>query len=282
MCVFAVDQLMYGSMLYDDDHWVEDTMPNIVIKIIALSLLCAACSLETKPVLKARPLDQCVILLHGLARTASSMEDMEIALKENGYTVVNVDYPSREHKIEDLATTVIPESIASCNTHTPGKIHFVTHSLGGILVRYYLAHNTMDNLGRIVMLSPPNQGSEAVDALKDFPGFYLINGPAGEQLGTDDASIPNNLPPVDYDVGIITGDETINYILSMLIPGDDDGKVSIESAKVPGMLDFLIVHHSHPFIMEADDVITQTLTFIRSGKFDHALEQNAPIDYWSD
>ncbi|WP_455206595.1 esterase/lipase family protein [Kaarinaea lacus] len=248
------------------------------IKIITLTFLCAACALETKPILETRPLDQCVVLLHGLARTASSMEDMEIALQENGYHVVNVDYPSREHKIEDLATTVIPQSIASCNQQVSGEIHFVTHSLGGILVRYYLAHHTMENLGRVVMLSPPNQGSEAVDALKDFPGFYLINGPAGEQLGTDDASIPNNLPPVDYDVGIITGDETINYILSMLIPGDDDGKVSIERAKVQGMLDFLVVHHSHPFIMEADDVITQTLTFLRDGKFDHTLEQTLPID----
>ncbi|WP_455222092.1 esterase/lipase family protein [Kaarinaea lacus] len=238
--------------------------------------------METKPILKTRSLDQCVVLLHGLARTASSMGEMEIALKENGYYVVNVDYPSREHKIEDLATTVISRSIAACEHHRPSKIHFVTHSLGGILVRYYLAHNTIDNLGRVVMLSPPNQGSEVVDALKDMPGFYLINGPAGEQLGTDDASIPNNLPPVDYDVGVITGDETINYILSMLIPGDDDGKVSIERAKVQGMLDFLIVHHSHPFIMEADDVITQTLTFLRDGKFDHTLDQTTPIDYWSD
>ncbi|WP_455374836.1 esterase/lipase family protein [Kaarinaea lacus] len=257
-------------------------MPNIFIKIIALSLLCAACSLETKPAQKPRPLDQCVVLLHGLARTASSMEDMEAALKENGYYVVNVDYPSREHKIEDLATTVVPQSIAACNNHTVNKIHFVTHSLGGILVRYYLAHNTINNLGRVVMLSPPNQGSEVVDALKDMPGFHLINGPAGEQLGTDDASIPNNLPPVDYEVGVITGDTTVNYILSTLIPGDDDGKVSIERAKVQGMLDFLVVHHSHPFIMEADDVITQTLTFLREGQFDHTLKQPAPVDYWSD
>jgi len=282
MCVFAVDQLIYGRMLYGDDHWVSYRMPNFVLKIIALSFLCAACSLETKPILETRPLDQCVVLLHGLARTASSMDDMEIALRANGYDVVNMDYPSREHKIEQLAATVIPESIASCKNHSPGKIHFVTHSLGGILVRYYLAHNSMDNLGRVVMLSPPNQGSEVVDKLKDMPGFYLINGPAGQQLGTDDASIPNNLPPVDYEVGVITGDETINFILSTLIPGDDDGKVSIERAKVPGMLDFLIVHHSHPLIMEADDVITQTLAFLRDGKFDHTLEQKAPIDYWSD
>ena len=282
MCVFAVDQLIYGRMLYGDDHWVSYRMPNFVLKIITLSLLCAACSLETKPVLETRPLDQCVVLLHGLARTASSMEDMETALREQGYYVVNVDYPSRDYKIEDLATTVVPQSIALCNQDTSGKIHFVTHSLGGILVRYFLAHNTLDNLGRVVMLSPPNQGSEVVDALKDMPGFYLINGPAGQQLGTDDASIPNNLPPVDYEVGVITGDTTVNYILSMLIPGDDDGKVSIERAKVHGMLDFLVVHHSHPFIMEADDVITQTLTFLRDGKFDHTLEQTAPIDYWSD
>lgn len=247
-------------------------MHKFILIIITLSLLCSACAFDTKPVSEARPPDQCVILLHGLIRTANSMDNMELALLENGYYVVNADYPSREHKIEHLAENVISESVISCNNHVSGNIHFVTHSLGGILVRYYLANNAVDNLGRVVMLSPPNQGSELVDTLKDIPGFSLIHGPAGEQLGTGKASLPNNLPPVDYDVGIITGDETINYILSMLIPGDDDGKVSIERAKVKGMTDFLVVHHSHTFIMKADDVITQTIMFLRDGQFDHTLQ----------
>lgn len=217
--------------------------------------------------------DQCVILIHGLARTASSMETMQTALQQQGYFVVNMDYPSRKHRIEDLAVTVIPEGIALCQKNEAETIHFVTHSLGGILVRYYLAYHDMENLGRVVMLSPPNQGSEAVDTLKDVPGFYLLNGPAGDQLGTDDSSIPRHLPAVNFEVGIITGNETINYILSTFIPGDDDGKVSIESAKVGGMTDFIVVPHSHPFIMTADDVIMETLTFLQNGSFSHSITE---------
>lgn len=235
-------------------------------------LLIYACTPAIKPTTELVKLEQCVVLLHGLARTASSMEDMEEALLGKGYYVVNMDYPSREYNIEDLASSVIPESIAKCNNYNANKIHFVTHSMGGILVRHYLANDNIKNLGRVVMLSPPNQGSEVVDSLKDMPGFELINGPAGMQLGTDKASIPSQLPSVDYEVGVITGDTSINLILSTLIPGDDDGKVSIERAKVKGMADFLVVDHSHPFIMQADDVITQTISFLKFGRFEHDLE----------
>ena len=240
-----------------------------LIILFALVLSIAACATQPKPGLNTSKVDQCVILLHGLARTSSSMETIEYALLANGYYVINVDYPSREHSIEHLASSVIPDRITTCNNHMAGDIHFVTHSLGGIIVRQFLVENKLANLGRVVMLSPPNQGSEVVDALKNIPGFYQINGPAGMQLGTDENSIPGNLPPVTYEVGVITGNETVNYILSMIIPGVDDGKVSIERAKVEGMTDFLVVGHSHPFIMKSDEVIAQTLAFLRAGQFNH-------------
>jgi len=197
------------------------------------------------------------------------MEKMETALVQEGYHVLNVDYPSRHHRVEELATRIIPAAFNECDPQRVDKIHFVTHSLGGILVRYYLAHYELASLGRVVMLSPPNQGSEVVDKLRNFPGFRWINGPAAEQLGTDDAGIPAQLPPVDYEVGVIAGDKTINFINSMLIPGKDDGKVSVERAKVAGMVDFLITHHSHPFIMRARDVIEKTVFFLDHGHFDH-------------
>lgn len=254
-------------------------MFNLLIKIIVLSLFCSACTIKTKITTDIKKVDQCVILLHGLARTSDSMDEMENALLENGYYVVNVDYPSREHDIEYLATTVIPKSIKLCNEYVEGDVHFVTHSLGGILVRYYLAHNAINNLGRVVMLSPPNQGSEIVDELKESPGFYLINGPAGMQLGTDSESVPANLPPVNYEVGVITGDETINFILSIIIPGADDGKVSIERAKVEGMTDFLVMHISHPFIMQGHEVIAQTIKFLQVGQFDHNAVENIPPQF---
>ncbi len=196
------------------------------------------------------------------------MDTLEEALLEAGYRVVNDDYPSRHMSIEQLAAAAIPKALERCGSDE--RVHFVTHSLGGILVRYYLSTAEIPNLGRIVMLSPPNQGSEVVDKLADVPGFDLINGPAGRQLGTDAESLPRRLGPANFDVGIITGDSTFNPILSMLIPGEDDGKVSIENAKLEGMADFLVVPHSHPFIMSADVVICQALHYLRHGRFDRS------------
>ena len=210
---------------------------------------------------------ECVILLHGLARTSRSMNTMEKMLRAAGYEVVNTDYPSRKHSIETLSKQFIPPALDQCHNIRVGKIHFVTHSMGGILLRWYLSGNEINKLGRVVMLSPPNQGSEVVDKLKHLPGYSLLNGPAGHQLGTDEASMPSRLGAADFEVGVITGESSINFFLSMLIPGDDDGKVSVERAKLQGMKEFLIVPYSHPFIMKRKAVIHEVIHFLRAGSF---------------
>ncbi len=212
----------------------------------------------------------CVILLHGLARTSASMTKAATVFAERGYAVVNVGYPSREYPVEELAPIAIREGLAACPKD--GKVHFYTHSLGGILVRYYLEYNDIARLGRVVMVAPPNRGSQVVDSLKGVPGFGILNGPAGEQLGTDDNSVPLGLGPVDYPVGIIAGTKTFNPILSQFLPNPDDGKVSVESTKIIGMSDFIELPHSHPFIMKAPDAIDQAVTFIETGRFTHSGE----------
>ncbi len=215
---------------------------------------------------------ECAILLHGLARTSASMSTMATALQQAGYQVVNQGYPSRELPIEKLAGLAINQALAQCRQdQLDTTIHFVTHSMGGILVRYFLAYQPVKNLGRVVMLSPPNQGSETIDKLGDMPGFGWLNGPAGQQLGATNASLPNRLGKADFPLGIITGDRSINLILSALIPGPDDGKVAINRARIEGMADFLVVHHSHPFIMKIPEVIEQTIWFLNQGHFRHAL-----------
>ncbi|MDH3393256.1 MAG: alpha/beta hydrolase [Desulfobulbaceae bacterium] len=216
---------------------------------------------------------ECVILLHGLARSENSLLKLERNLRKQGFNVVNIGYPSREKNIQRLSVETINLAIAECTKVNATKIHFVTHSMGGILVRYFLDVNKLPNLGRVVMLSPPNQGSEVVDKLKDFELFKWINGPAGQQLGTDKESLPNKISPPDYEVGVITGDRTINPILSLIIPGEDDGKVSVKRAKLMGMKDFLVVHKAHPFIMNDENVINQVIYFIRNGIFEKDLSR---------
>ncbi len=210
---------------------------------------------------------EAVILLHGLARTDKSMAKMAAALEAEGFTVLNVDYPSREATVEALANKVIPAALADPKLKDAERLHFVTHSLGGILVRQYLKTEHPTNLGRVVMLGPPNQGSEVVDRIGDWRAFSAINGPAGKQLGTGPDSVPNQLGPVDFELGVIAGDRSINWINSLMIPGPDDGKVSVERTKVAGMKAHLILHATHPYLMKNARAIRETINFLRHGQF---------------
>jgi pimeloyl-ACP methyl ester carboxylesterase len=207
----------------------------------------------------------CVVLLHGLLRSSTSMQALGERLDDAGYLVVNVDYPSREFPIETLAPMAMEQGLAGCGDEAP--LHFVTHSMGGILVRYYLAQQVLPDLGRVVMIAPPNQGSEVVDRLGSMPGFRLMNGPAGMQLGTGPDGIAARLPAVDYTVGVIAGTRSINLLLSRFLPNPDDGKVSVASTRVAGMTDFITMPYSHPLIMQRRAVIEQVLRFLAVGQF---------------
>lgn len=210
---------------------------------------------------------EAIILLHGLSRTGRSMNKASRRLAEFGYKMINLDYPSRHHDIRFLALKYIGQALSECDSEKVKRIHFMTHSLGGILVRYYLSINTIEKLGRVVMLAPPNQGSEIVDKLGAWRLFKVFNGLAGLQLGTDLASVPNNLGVLNFQAGIIAGDKTINPFLSLLIPGANDGKVSVNRSQAEGMRDFIVVPSPHPFIMQSDYVIQQALYFIQKGQF---------------
>jgi triacylglycerol lipase len=212
-----------------------------------------------------------VVLMHGLGRTRESMKMLEKRLLRQGYEVHNLNYPSRKRSIDDLVE-VLHEDLTRCCVAPERKIHFVTHSLGGILVRAYLKKYSIENLGRVVMMSPPNQGSEIVDLLRNLWLFQKVTGPAGQQLGTDSTSVPNSLGPVTFTLGIITGNRSINPFFSWMIPGPDDGQVAVERAKVEGMTDFLIVPYGHTFIMRHEAVAQQTVHFLRTGHFRRAID----------
>lgn len=211
-------------------------------------------------------MNECVILLHGLARSAHSMDKMAERLTLQGYKVLNIDYPSRSYSIEQLAEKTISDALLQCEGM---PVSFVTHSMGGILVRQFLSNHTVKNLNKVVMLGPPNKGTEIVDKLSNIPGFHLVNGDAGMQLGTGALSVPNQLGKANFDVGIIAGTQSINLILSSLIPDTDDGKVSVESTKVEGMNDHIEMPTTHVFMMRNDAVIEQVLHYLKQGKFEH-------------
>jgi pimeloyl-ACP methyl ester carboxylesterase len=211
----------------------------------------------------------CVFLLHGLCRTSRSMGKLHKALVRAGYDVVNVNYPSRHFPLARLARDILDHIRVHTHQKHYACIHFVTHSMGGIIVRHMLATHTFSNLGRVVMLSPPNQGSEVVDRLRHLSLYQWLNGPAGLELGTSPNNPPSLLGPAHFDLGIIAGRKTINFLLSTMIPGENDGKVSIQRAQLAGMQDFLVVNATHSFIMKNSKVIDHVLSYLKKGRFRH-------------
>jgi len=195
---------------------------------------------------------------------------MERALSAAGFQVLNVDYPSRSASTEQLSEDVVGQAVDECQHAGAKTIHFVAHSFGGILVRSYLARHRLTNVGHLVMLGPPNQGSEVVDKLGKLKLFRRVTGPAGAELGTGTTSIPSKLGPPNCSVGVIAGSRSLNWINSLMIPGRDDGKVSIERTKVAGMADHFVVRATHPFLMRNQTAIRQTISFLRAGRFGSA------------
>jgi triacylglycerol lipase len=208
-----------------------------------------------------------VILLHGLGRSATSMKRLEWSLTRQGYRVINVSYPSTRQSIADSATISLGR-ILKDRVHEPdARIHFVTHSLGGIVLRQYLAQNQIPNLGRTVMLAPPNQGSELADKLKRNWLYRSFTGPTGQELGTDAAARPLQLGPANFELGIIAGNRSLNPFFSAAIPGPDDGKVEVARTWLDGASDFLVVPHSHTWLAWRCDVIAAVTHFLRAGSF---------------
>jgi len=219
--------------------------------------------------------DECVILLHGLARSASSMDELATKLTARGYYVANIDYPSREKPISELSAIAVSAGLEACAHHQATPVNFVTHSLGGILVRHYYQQRSTAEVKRVVMLGPPNHGSEVVDNLKELPGYELLNGPAGMELGTGEDALPNRLGGVRFDLGVIAGTQSINPILSSFLPNPNDGKVSVESTRVEGMCGFVALPVTHTFLMRNHQVIAEVIHYLETGRFASPLAEEA-------
>lgn len=213
----------------------------------------------------ASPLET-VIVAHGLGRTTASMAILAGRLEDAGYHVVRFGYPSTEATLDDLVA-LLEETVESCCADAPETVHFVAHSMGGVVAWSWIARHSPGHEGRVVLLSPPSRGSEIIDALEETPLLESALGPAGSRLGTDSTDIPASLPPVDFTLGVITGDRSLDPIGSWLIPGPDDGKVAVDRARVEGAADFLVLPATHTFIMNREDVAEQAIRFLRNGQF---------------
>lgn len=208
-----------------------------------------------------------VVLLHGIRRTSRSSQKMQTALEAAGFATLNVGYATRSKPIEALAADIHP-AVERFAESLDGSVHFVCHSMGGLLARVYVARHRPQRLGRMVMLGTPNGGSEIADRLKHIGAYRAWFGPAGQQLGTQrDAAVAAMFPAVDYPVGIIAGNRSVYSISSAFLPKPHDGKVSVENTKLDGMADHIVMETSHPWLVRNGPAIEQTIVFLRDGEF---------------
>ena len=211
----------------------------------------------------------CVVLLHGIGMQGYVMKRIESALTGSGYRVVNISYPSREMPFEQLAGEYLPAQLKDHDVARAPHLHFITHSMGSLIVRKLLHDARPANLGRVVMIGPPNHGSTAAD---EASSYTLLRDYIGEnlgRLGTGDNSIVRTLGPADFDVGIIAGEVAINPVFGAVLTGKNDGAVTVESARLEGMRDFIVVPYSHTVMLWRDEVIAQALAYLRDGRFRH-------------
>lgn len=208
-----------------------------------------------------------IVLLHGLGRTRYSLWPIAREAMRRCYRVHNLGYPSRREPIEQLAESVGQRVREIAGEE--GAVDVVTHSMGGIVLRAAVASRALpaETVRRVVMLAPPNHGSELADRLRDYRVYRLALGPAGQQIGTNEESVPRRLPPPPFEVGIIAGRRSANPLFARALSGEGDGKVTVASAQLEGMRELVVVDRSHTFMMWAPDVLAHIFSFLETGRF---------------
>lgn len=209
-----------------------------------------------------------VIVLHGILMGKWHLSRLAGYLQAQGYEVINIDYPSRKYSIQELIK-LLTQQIKNMNLDDARTIHFVGYSLGGILVRGIINQYRPNHLGHVVQIGPPNHGSEVADFLKKYFNklYFKVCGPAGQDLGTESSELDMSLGKVNYPLGVIAGNASISPISSWIIPGEDDGKVSVESTRLSGMTDHIVLPISHIFLPLRSSVHQYVHTFLQTRKF---------------
>ena len=250
------------------------------LRLLALPALVAILALPIRSAVPDTPSQasgeptHCVVLLHGIGGFALIMKSIELRLEKQGYVVANVTYPSLAEPIETLAIEAVEEGLDRCKAEGFGRIHFVTHSMGGILVRQYLSQTEIPGLERVVMLAPPNQGSQFADYVGASPLKKVYEPEVLPQLGTGERSVPRRLGPAEFELGVIAGTRNLRKLLPGTPKEPSDGVVTIEETKASGMTDFLDIPATHTSIVWNKEAQRQTVHFLRNGKFDRTPEKD--------
>jgi len=207
-----------------------------------------------------------LVLVHGLKRTRASMRPAALMARRRGYAVCNWGYSSARRGIHGHADA-LRRDLDALPPLGDRRIHFLTHSLGGIIVRALITFGPPPNLGRVVMLGPPNAGNEIAPHLRHTRIFRPILGPAGLELGTGAESVPRPLPEATFELGVIAGVRRRPALFGRWIGTPNDGLVSVSATRLVGMRDHLIVHGGHGFLPWNPRALSQAFTFLATGHF---------------
>lgn len=205
---------------------------------------------------------KCIVLIHGIMRDSKGFSRFQKEFQNQGYTVVPFEYPSTRIKIEKSAKFLqyMLQSLEGID-----EVNFIVHSMGGLLVRAWSANHTDPRIKRMVMLGTPNTGADLANLFRRGPIFRLFLGPAGQQLVSDPESTISNLPKPPMEFAVIAGGRSDKKGYNILIPGDDDGIVSVESTRLPGAADFDIVPCIHTFLVSHPGIYERCLRFLKTG-----------------
>ncbi len=212
--------------------------------------------------------DECVVLVHGLWRSGFAMRSIANNLETYGFHTISIDYPSTEAEIPELTQQHIPQGIEHCKANGAKQIHFVTHSMGGILVRQYLQSNHLPQGSKVVMLSPPNQGSKLSEKFGESWWYQWAAGPAASSLTQKESGIINQLREVSEPVGIIAAYREWSLWPDSWLPQPNDGTIAVESMRLSEMDDFILMNSGHATMRYQDDIQRQIRHFLVNGYFE--------------
>jgi pimeloyl-ACP methyl ester carboxylesterase len=204
-----------------------------------------------------------VIEIHGITKSSKTFNAMYPALEKAGYMPVPFDYPSTRIDIAQAAGYLdrVIQSLRGVE-----EIDFVVHSMGGLVVRSWFQNHDDLRVRRLVMLGTPNRGAEMADMLRRNAAYRLIMGPAGQQLVTGNNSPIAGLPIPPCEFAVIAGGRGSDGY-NPLVPGDNDLIVSVESTRLAGASDFLMVRAMHHFLTSNPEAIDATVRYLQTGHF---------------